>query len=40
MDRFLDAKYNELLDSAPFRLALLAVGFTTWLAAGVSLLSL
>jgi hypothetical protein len=40
MDKFLDGKYNDLLDSAAFRLMLLAVGFTAWVAAGVSLLSL
>ena len=38
MDRLMDAKYNDLLDSAAFRLSLIAVGFAVWLAAGVGVL--
>ncbi len=38
MDNLLDAKYNKYLDSAWVRLALLAVVFTGWLAAGIGIL--
>ncbi len=40
MENFLDAKYNNLWDSTPFRLALIAIGFTAWLGVSVSLLKL
>jgi hypothetical protein len=40
MNRFFDGKYNELLDSMPVRLALMAAGFGVWLLAGVSVLRL
>jgi len=34
MDKLMDSKYNKYMDSALVRIALLAVGFSTWL--GVS----
>ena len=40
MDKWMDAKYNTLLDSASFRLALLAVGFGAWLGVGIGLLKI
>jgi hypothetical protein len=40
MNRFFDGKYNELLDSMPVRLGLMAAGFGVWLLAGVSVLRL
>ena len=38
MEKFMDAKYNKILDSAWLRVSLIAVGFATWLAAGVGML--
>jgi hypothetical protein len=38
MDKFLDAKYNQYLDSGALRVALIAAGFSVWLVAGVGLL--
>jgi hypothetical protein len=38
MEKFLDAKYNEVLDSAWLRLSLLAVGFSVWVIAAVGCL--
>lgn len=39
MDNFMDAKYNKYLDSGLVRVALIAVGFTTWLGVTVGVLS-
>lgn len=40
MTKFLDAKYNDLLDSAAFRVALIAGGFAMWFALGFGVLRL
>ncbi len=40
MENLLDAKYNNYMDSAAVRLALLAVGFATWLGVSVTVLKL
>ena len=40
MTKFLDAKYNEYLDSTPLRIAMIAAGFVVWFVAGVGLLHL
>jgi hypothetical protein len=38
MEKLMDAKYNDLLDSAAFRLSLIAAGFAVWLVAGIGVL--
>ncbi|HUS18320.1 MAG TPA: hypothetical protein VMZ25_01605 [Terriglobales bacterium] len=40
MDKLMDSKYNKYLDSAVVRIALLAVGFSTWLGVSVAVLKL
>ena len=38
MEKLIDSKYNKYLDSAIVRIALLAVGFSTWLGVSVAVL--
>lgn len=38
MENLMDSKYNKYLDSAIVRIALLAVGFSTWLGVSVAVL--
>ena len=38
MENLMDSKYNKYLDSAIVRIALLAVGFSTWLGVSVVVL--
>jgi len=38
MEKLMDSKYNKYLDSAIVRIALLAVGFSTWLGVSVAVL--
>jgi hypothetical protein len=40
MENFLDAKYNNYMDSTPLRLALIAAGFAAWLGVSVTVLKL
>ena len=40
MENFLDAKYNNYMDSTAMRLALITVGFGAWLAVSVTVLKL
>ncbi len=38
LDKYLDAKYNDLLDHAGFRIGLLAVTFAVWAMAALGVL--
>jgi hypothetical protein len=40
MENLMDSKYNKYLDSAFVRIALLAVGFSTWLGVSVAVLKI
>ena len=39
MEKFFDGKYNQLIDSAGFRLSVNAAVFSVWLAAAFALLA-
>ena len=39
MDRFMDGKYNKVLDSLAVRASLLALAFVGWVVVGVGLLT-
>ena len=39
-ENFLDAKYNNYMDSMALRMALILAGFTVWAAAGFTVLKL
>ena len=39
-ENFLDASYNNYIDSMPLRMAMIVAGFTVWAVAGFTVLKL